>query len=195
MFANTPLEELYLAWYSDPSTNFGDTGAFYHHMPTLRHMCRNKNVLELGARYGVSTLAILAGKPTMLITVDIEKRKTIDTLLENAKTANIPFFFYEMDDFVFPAFVGSIPIVDILFIDTLHTYEQLSKELAIYGDCAREYIVLHDIVSFGQRNEDDNPNGPQGLLPAIEEFLTAHHEWVVDSFYFNCNGLMILRRK
>ena len=37
---------------------------------------------------------------------------------------------------------------DLLFIDTLHTYDQLAAELARHGMKARRWIVLHDTTTF-----------------------------------------------
>jgi predicted O-methyltransferase YrrM len=176
-------------WYTHPHYNQGDNGAFHEHMPTLRLMCGGMEVVELGSRFGTSTLAILTSVPKALYTVDIERRETITTLLHLAEQENIPFTFVEDNDLT-----CYVPECDILFIDTLHTYSQLKQELALHADKASTYIVMHDIVSFGTRNEDDNPVGGQGLMPAINEFLETNPHWVVCSYYYNCNGLLILKR-
>lgn len=196
LIGDNELNQTYYDWYSHPEYNYGDNAAFYQHMPVLRHMCRNKEVLELGARYGTSTLAILAARPKRFVSIDIERRPTIAVLEELAAQENIPFAFFEVNDLAWgndPANPFYAEGFDITFIDTLHTYAQLKSELELFCDCTREYIVMHDLVSFGRTNED-NAQGKQGLIPAIEEFLAANTEWVVDSYWFNCNGLIILRR-
>jgi len=204
IFGVSPLDEMYWDWYNHPEYNGGDNAAFHQHMPVLRHMARGKTVLELGARFGTSTLAILAGKPTYLVSCDIEKRDTITRLEQLAMEANIPFDFFECDDMLLPEKMDDavdagniyIPLsFDVLFIDTLHTHDQLLKELTLFHNFANEYIVMHDLVSFGRSNEDGNTSGPQGLIPAIETFLRDTPEWEVDSYWFNCNGLVTLRRK
>lgn len=200
---DNPLDAMYFDWYMHPEYNHGDNAAFYQHMPTLRHMCHGKTVLELGSRFGTSTLAILAARPKYLLSCDIEKRSTITDLEQHAADEGIPFDFFECDDMRLFETIESEgqtwdllddDCFDILFIDTLHTYAQLKAELELFHTYALKYIVMHDIVSFGRSNEDGNTSGPQGLIPAIEEFLAAHPEWIVDSYYFNCNGLMILRK-
>jgi len=38
----------------------------------------------------------------------------------------------------------SLPDYDLIFIDTEHEYDQLKKELFIYGDKAKKFLVFHD---------------------------------------------------
>jgi hypothetical protein len=42
---------------------------------------------------------------------------------------------------------------DMLFIDTLHTGEQLETELERHHDKVMRYIVLHDTTTFAMRGE------------------------------------------
>lgn len=55
---------------------------------------------------------------------------------------------------------------DTLYIDTLHTYAHLKKELEMHGDKAQKYIIFHD--TFKPRNQ---------LKPAIHEFVSANPHW------------------
>ena len=71
--------------------------------------------------------------------------------------------------------------IDVLLIDTSHSYEQTRKELEVWGDKVVDggFIVMHDTVSYPEQNK------------AIWEFLDEH----LSSDYVehkNCNGLAII---
>lgn len=183
------LKETYDLWYRSPQMHNGDCSAFYQHMPTLRLLCRNKTVVELGARYGVSTLAILVASPVWLVSVDIELFPTMPYIHELAVNEGIDFTIITADDLTI-----EIPVCDILFIDTLHTYHQLSQELVLHGNQALQYIVFHDTVSFAYSDEQPTGELKKGLNPAINEFVKANSHWKEATHYDNCNGLTILYR-
>jgi predicted O-methyltransferase YrrM len=71
--------------------------------------------------------------------------------------------------------------IDVLFIDTVHSYEQTKKELDAWGNkvVSGGFIVIHDTVSFPEQNV------------AIWEYLDQHllSDYVE---YENCNGLGII---
>jgi len=76
-----------------------------------------------------------------------------------------------------------IPEVDMLFIDTDHTYEQLKGELARHGNKVKKYLVFHDTVSCETE-----------LMPAIEEFMKANKKWKIKEHYKFNNGVLVLER-
>lgn len=201
LFGADELSKEYARWYTNPQMNSGDNAAFHQHAPTLALLVRNKIVLELGMRYGMSTLGILWGKPQHLASVDIHRFETVDRIEELARSAGVSYSFVlgndldkDIIDFVTDANVADHFCPDITFFDTLHDYEQLKAELTIYAPLTQEYMVFHDIVSFGT-NDESNSAG-KGLLLALEEFMTENADtWEVASYYFNCNGLLVLRRK
>ena len=104
-----------------------------------------------------------------------------------------------------------IPIeeTDFLFLDTWHTYRQLTAELKLLSGKARKLIGFHDTISFAtidegleghglRRPEDKSLYAGQepkvGLKAAIDEFLVSHDEWkVLEDRKFN-NGVLILQR-
>lgn len=81
--------------------------------------------------------------------------------------------------------------VELLFIDSLHTYAQLSAELERHWQKVTGCIVLHDTETFGVRGEDGKE---PGLWGAVEDFLKKHSEWRVKDRLRNNNGLTILAR-
>jgi hypothetical protein len=136
------------------------------------------HITELGVRTGTSTRAFLNAHKT-LISYDIIQDEHVQSLFyaasklfharyHNADTLNL-----------------EIEPTDLLFIDTDHTYSQLSKELELHGNKARKYIIFHDTTTYG--NE---------LVPAIFEFMDLNHGgWIIDKHFKHNNGLTILRRK
>ena len=162
------------------------------HLPVLKLYANEvDHVTEMGVRTVVSTYAFLAGRPKRMISYDI-----------------IPVEQFGVDRFwlaqiaaevgtVYEFRVGDTTQVDIeetdlLFIDTLHTYEQLKIELARHAHKVRQYMIFHDIAIFG--NVDETGTG-WGLVPAIQEFLAEHPEWFVHEWRMNNNGLGVLKHQ
>lgn len=160
------------------------------HLPTLKKYAEEcDHITEMGVRWVVSTFAFMMGKPKKLISIDIdpvEKHgiQTID-LISLAKTAGVEFEFVLGDTTEI-----EIEETDFLFIDTLHTYSQLKKELTLHPSKVKKYIGFHDTTTFAQVGEYKEV----GLWPAIEEFLSSNPEWVIAEKFENNNGLTILKR-
>jgi cephalosporin hydroxylase len=78
---------------------------------------------------------------------------------------------------------------DMIFIDGLHTYQQVYKELDLYSQYLNTsgWIILHDT---------NNP-AHEGVRQAIEQFLKEpRNRWKYDRFdFFHCNGLTVLHKK
>ena len=99
---------------------------------------------------------------------------------------------------------------DLLFINSMHVYGQIKRELGKYHEFVAKYIVIHNTDVDGQYGEARRCNWTVkhlvqrrgyeardfivGIVPAIEEFLATHSEWSVDLNHSNCYGLMVLRR-
>lgn len=169
------LDELYHLVSTTPSD-------ICEHCTTLKELAsRCETVTEFGTRYGVSTIALLAGEPARMTSYDIKRSASV-TMIENA-VEKTDFQFVQAD-----TLQSEIEQTDLLFIDTLHTYEQLKAELIRHASKARRYLILHDTVTFGTRGE----TGGKGLRPAIDEFLSDNPQWSVKADFKNCNGLLVL---
>jgi hypothetical protein len=83
-----------------------------------------------------------------------------------------------------------IPECDMLFVDSLHVYEQVQKELELHAHKARQYIGFHDTTSF----EHNGEFGGRGIWPAVQEFIDSHPEWQMIERRINNNGLTVLKR-
>lgn len=171
-------------------TNISDIN---EHIETIRKYATGcDHITEFGTRGCVSTYALMAAKPKKLLTYDIVVPGNIWTADSIAKDHNISFGFMERNTIQ----IGPIDQTDLLFIDTLHNYAQLKKELAIHAPQVRKYLLFHDTTTFGYVDEipdETNPNGIAGLWPAIQE-LIDQGEWKLVERFENCNGLTVLER-
>jgi hypothetical protein len=156
------------------------------HCYTLRKLAEQCNhVTEFGTRYGVSTVSLLSGfirgKLRKLISYDIEPRWIVFALKE---------LYPQYFDFVQGSSLSIIiEKTDLLFIDTLHTEKQLSRELLLHSGSVSKYIVIHDTEKFWISGEYNEP----GLRFAVERFLESNVFWKISEIYHNNNGLMVLK--
>lgn len=156
------------------------------HIQTLKELAeKSEVVVEFGVRTGVSTAGLLAGKPKLMLSYDVNESQHARNLASAAKQEGLKFEFYVGD-----STQVDIPECDLLFIDTKHTADHCIKELNKHYTKVRKWIVLHDTEIFGERGEDSSP----GLRHAIRNFLHQHPEWFTLKHYNNNNGLTVLSK-
>lgn len=156
----------------------------FQHLPTLKKYATGCDlIIELGTRSIVSTWALLAGHPKQMLSVDIVHPKTFGAdiwqMYDACNNEQIDYEFIQKSSLEI-----ILPEHDLLFIDTLHTYEQLKAELERHHDKPRKYIIMHDTNLVG---EDE-------MQRAVNEFLDAHLEWEVKEHFLNNNGLTVMHR-
>ena len=159
------------------------------HLPTIRKYADHCNYcVEMGVRRVVSTWSFLASKCKKVTSIDITpiSEESLSLLNSAAKEKDIKFEFVLGDTTKI-----EIEFCDLLFIDTLHNFSQLSKELALHGNKARKYLMFHDTTTFGQRDETGSG---VGLQPAIDTFLEENNHWSIEEVFTHDNGLTILKR-
>lgn len=151
-----------------------------HFSTILRIGSECKHITELGVRWIVSTWGWLATKPDKLVCYDIADPShwgaNIQDVYDTAKELGVDFTFTLADDLKI-----EIEETDLLFIDTEHTYEQLSAELKLHGNKARKYLTFHDTTL-------------PPLRKAIKEFMDENPHWIVKEDHQNNNGFMVLKR-
>lgn len=169
----------------------------WEHFPVLVALASEcQSVVEMGVRGGCSAYALAAGleeseaKDKWMLYLDINPCQN-PKLEELCKQANIDIKFQQAD-----SRQVDIPMCDLLFIDTLHTYGQLKIELELHQSKALKYIVLHDTEApWGHKNEVDDGSPDRGLRPAVDEFLEANADkWNLHAHFKNCHGLTVLAR-
>lgn len=174
----------------------------YQHLPTLRKyvdVCKKitkegVSVVEMGVRDVVSTWAFLVAVPKKLTSYDINNPASDrQKLLKNAlKESPTEFKFIKAN-----VLDVEIEETDLLFIDTLHRGSQLKKELELHSNKVKQFIILHDTVTFYNKGEDDNHRPTlknDGLGGALEEFLQKNNNWTIKEEFKNNNGLTVLAR-
>lgn len=170
------------------------------HLPILREYSKKCNhITEMGVRVPTSTWAFLSSLPNKMISYDIVNAPGIDDVKSIANEYHLDYRFI-IDDVL----QIDIEQTDLLFIDTLHTYNQLNSELKLHSHKVNKYIVLHDTVTYGFIDEQiyDHASyhiksidkSKSGLRYAISEFLNQNPDWVIDREYLNNNGLTILMK-
>ena len=172
------------------------------HLNTLRYYAsQSKTIIEMGVRWIVSTWAFLEGRPKKLTSYDIVNPKEwkrgdlLSPVEEYAKENNIDFKFILQD-----VLTVKLPKTDLLFIDTLHVYEQLIQELNMHSSQVNKWIILHDTETFGEKGENSvysirEKKEYLGLKYAVNEFLQNNADtWRLHEHYTFCNGLTILKR-
>lgn len=178
------IEQMYISKCNEPSD-------INEHLPTLFQLSKEcKRITEFGVRGVVSTWAFAHARPQKLICVDIIKQPEVDEFLNICKAENQHAEFLLNDTLKM-----SIDETDLLFIDTLHTYDQLLEELTIHHSKATKYIIMHDTISHGYVNGAGHTCKKNGLIPAIQDFLSVQLDWKEKYTYKNNNGITVLERK
>lgn len=173
------------------------------HLPTLlKYANECDHITEMGVRWVSSTWPLLLSNPKKLISYDIKKDPKINEVINLSKEYNIDYIFVEED-----VLNVEIENTDLLFIDTLHTYNQLLLELELHSDKVNKYIILHDTTTFEDvdeiiyehaSNNIKNLNSLKyGLWTAVIDFLETEKGkiWEVKERFTNNNGLTILERR
>ena len=155
----------------------------FEHCQYLNQLAKEcEHITELGVHQGNSTMAFLQAQPKKLVCYAKPKPRVISIL--DLLKENTEFVFHESGSLEM-----QIEETDLLFIDTLHTYDNLISELQLHSGKVRKYIIVHDTVTFGQRGEGGQP----GIWPAIVKFLEEKKFKLLKHFENN-NGLTVLEK-
>jgi predicted O-methyltransferase YrrM len=165
------------------------TSDINEHLPMLYFLAQQcDHVTEFGVRTGASTLAFLhglQGRPATLRSYDINDQYGVQELL--TRWTRVEWTFSICSTLL----ISRIEPTDLLFVDTLHNYDQVRQELALHGEAARRWIVFHDTETFGTVGDD----GGRGINQAIDEWLQAKPEWRIVYRTHRNNGLTVIERE
>ena len=162
------------------------------HLPIIaKYASECDTIVEMGVRFICSTWAFLKGNPKKLTSIDIVSppENSLNLVRQACMLDNIDFSFIKSCTLDI-----EIDECDLLFIDTLHTYEHLVQELKLHGNKATKYLMFHDTEVCGEYSENNGKYWKPGLLAAIDEFIEENPHWIKKKFYTNNNGLGILER-
>ncbi len=170
------------------------------HLPTLyQYASQCIHITEMGVRNVVSTYAFLMGKPRKLVCYDINESPNINDAILAAKKNGTEMEFNCKD-----VLTVEIEPTEFLFIDTLHQYSQIKRELELHAGKVTRFIAFHDVHTYGFTPEPadwQTPNimenyvhNDKGIMPAILEFLNDNPEWRVVYHTLENNGLMVIEK-
>jgi hypothetical protein len=151
---------------------------------------RSSSVVEMGSRRGHSTCAIMLSYPTNFTVIDLiltEDVIALGSTYQKCAPKDKKLTLIQSNDLAI-----DIGPTDMLFIDTLHDGGLLRQELAKHAKMVKRWLLFHDAISFGHRDES---GGGAGLHPPIRDFLNSHPEWEEEAYFPFSNGLLVLRRK
>ena len=141
-----------------------------------------KKIIELGTRNGESTIALLQAAHEIsgeVTSIDINSCSYAKNIINDLNLSD-KWNFIQNDDLE----IEWNQVIDHLFIDTSHTYEQTMAELKKYEPFVRSggIITLHDMV------------GCPEVLIAINEYI-QNREDIKFYKYFHNSGLGILKKR
>lgn len=165
----------------DPDDDIGE------HLPLLSMLITEfnlKEIVELGTRNGNSSLTLLAAAKASggrVLSMDIQPCELAQSRVASAGLSDV-WTFRQIDDLSVPDAEIPAPI-DLLFIDTLHTYSQLTAELKKYTPRLRNgsWIAIHDYVSF------------PGMTKAVRDFVRSRPDSLAFYPFANQNGLALIK--
>lgn len=170
------------------------------HLPRLRALAEGLDfAVEFGVKRGASSSALLLGA-RYVRSYDIIETPDARLLqqLAGAKWA------YCLAD----SRTAEVPASDLLFVDSLHTYDQAAAELAAHADQVRRFLIFHDTITFGSIGADGEsgrqrwtytpghsvPRPALGIRPAIDELMIRDPSWRIRAHYTDSHGLLVLER-
>jgi len=194
------------------------------HLPTLKAYAQEcSSVFETGVRGVISSYALLYGlvenkniTDKVIFLNDIDDCNIVE--FKKLAEANYVSLKYQWINNLELEFLPN-ETFDLTFIDTWHVYGQLKRELKKFSNITNKYIIMHDTEidriegetkrAGGLYNDlyvNNNLDGLvnrtkipkheilKGIMPAIDEFLSANTNWTMEKQYKNNNGLTILKR-
>jgi hypothetical protein len=191
------------------------------HLPTLfKYASQCDSAFETGVRGVISSWALLYGLISNnngntkyflmndIVPCDIDEiNNSIETINKENQIVKLDFLWKNNLEIEFE----NNQIFDLTFIDTLHCYGQLRRELDKFSKNTNKYIIMHDtsidefkgeifrsnnsILEYKQMTgfTDDN-DILLGLSQAIEQFLNKNKDWILLEKFTNNNGLTVLKR-
>ncbi len=174
------LEELYQFRLANPGAD-----GMAPFAARLRELAsQSQTVVVLGRYAGCSTLALLAGQPERIVSIEFRPQLNWDALLAS-KAGKTALELRQGD-----SRSADIPECDLLLIDAQHTADAVWSELVRHAPNVRHWIALHDTVVLGENGH----NGRPGILPAVRRYLRENPEWSVVEARDDAPGMIYLSR-
>ncbi len=150
MNADIPLDREMLRY----TLEGGPAGGYFHWLALLTRILQPRTILELGNRYGNSTILIYAelAAASQLISVDLER----DQRYIPEEVWNDPRVKMRFGDCLDLSIYGDdLPLdVDVLWTDTVHIYDQVKAEFVVYEPLlADDALVVVDDINLNDKRK------------------------------------------
>lgn len=171
------------------------------HLPRLRELAESLDtVVEFGVKRGASSTALLLGAKRV-VSFDVVATPEAHALQAVAGDR----WQYRLED----SRQADIPDCDLMFIDSLHTFDQVDAECR-HADKARRFMVFHDVSTFGEvgalgetgrqswtyvAGRGSVPTEHRGIRPAIDHLMIRDPSWRIIERRVDSHGLLVLERR
>lgn len=174
------LEELYFSYMSEV-----DHSSWYlTELMSLAESC--DTITEIGMFQGHSISAFLRTQPKKVTGYEIDMGYIRRDVFQRLCPKGTELEFIRANSLAIPA----VEECDLLFIDSVHTYEHVKQELDIHGNSAQKYIVVHDT-----NYPPDHKNPKKKVRDAVNEFVDLNSNvWYHFKELTDMSGMMILSR-
>ena len=191
--SHADLEAHYAKALAQPS-------AIQPHLPRLKLFATGCDLaVEFGVKRAASSSALLLGAKRV-ISYDIVPTEEARRL-QRAVTR----WEYRIVDSRYAPVVDC----DLLFVDSLHTYEQCHAELERHADAVARLLLFHDTITFGSVGAQGEsgqhrwiytpgqavPQDALGIRPAIDQLMMRDSSWHIRAHYTDSHGLLVLERR
>ena len=163
------------------------------HLPTIkRYSEKCESVTEI-TKSQSTIYSLLVSKPKNITSYRLNKSEDVNHLNDWAIKNNIKI---EISENPKP-----IKQTDLLFINNLHTYDYVYKQLDKNKNKINKYIIINETSTYGDTDEiifgvtKNTKKKGEGVYNAILDFLDKDDDWSIKEEYKNNNGLVILKRK
>jgi hypothetical protein len=159
---------------------------FNQHMPKLRELAENCGIVADISIRQESFIALAASKAKVVYSYSNEHNPLTDHVAQLRKMTRLP---------VIPQNIETIPQVELLFLNTTHSSDQVYRELNRFADKVSHYIVLHNTTIYGETGEGHTQQTVVlGILHALRRYMREHPEWTVIYHSPNQYGLTVISR-
>lgn len=161
------------------------------HMPTIQEYAdRCDHVTDLGHRRE-SVAALVCSKAQHVTIYNPESadpvvKKLLELIPRNKAVEIQPKKVSEAVHTV----TEDIDDTDLLFVDTLMTFDRITRVLERFAPKVRKYIIIHDTKLFMQKGEDGGP----GIMFAVRSWLRNDPQWFPVYLTDNQYGLAVYSR-
>lgn len=140
-------------------------------------------VVEFGTWNGLSAVVFALSGVKSITSCDLDLSRVNQKLINNLSDVNINFIKEN-------SLNANLEYnADLIFLDTVHTYEHVKAELSVRARGAKKYLIIHDT-----NYPPDRKNPKNRVRDAVNEFLVKNKEFKLELEDRTSTGIMVLKR-